>query len=253
MTSAPRRAASSASAKPMRPEERLPTKRTASIGSRVPPAVDEHAAAPSRPGDRRRRRERGLDRGEQRGRLGQPPDPPLPRRAERARARLQDDRAAARAAWPGWPASRGARTSRRSSPARRAAGAGRRAPRRRAGCRPGRRRAWRACWPTRARPGRRRRSRRAARCESGACAGAVVAREGAAQGVGLPLGDEDRGAGDGGEGRRADEARRGLGLDHPDGVAGLGGQARELERLVGRDPARDAEQEPAPAGGPAAG
>ena len=39
VTSAPRAAASSASAKPMRPELRLPTKRTESIGSRVPPAV----------------------------------------------------------------------------------------------------------------------------------------------------------------------------------------------------------------------
>ena len=35
VTSAPRAAASSASAKPMRPELRLPTKRTESIGSRV--------------------------------------------------------------------------------------------------------------------------------------------------------------------------------------------------------------------------
>ena len=39
VTRAPRRAASSASANPIRPEDRLPTKRTASIGSRVPPAV----------------------------------------------------------------------------------------------------------------------------------------------------------------------------------------------------------------------
>ena len=39
VTSAPRRAASSAIANPMRPEDRLPTKRTESIGSRVPPAV----------------------------------------------------------------------------------------------------------------------------------------------------------------------------------------------------------------------
>ena len=38
-TSAPRRRASSASATPMRPDERLPTKRTASTASRVPPAV----------------------------------------------------------------------------------------------------------------------------------------------------------------------------------------------------------------------
>ncbi len=39
VTLAPRRWASSASASPIRPDERLPTKRTASIGSRVPPAV----------------------------------------------------------------------------------------------------------------------------------------------------------------------------------------------------------------------
>ena len=39
VTSAPRRRASSASATPMRPEDRLPTKRTASSGSRVPPAL----------------------------------------------------------------------------------------------------------------------------------------------------------------------------------------------------------------------
>ncbi len=39
VTAAPRARATSASAKPMRPEELLPTKRTLSIGSRVPPAV----------------------------------------------------------------------------------------------------------------------------------------------------------------------------------------------------------------------
>ena len=39
VTSAPRRAACSASAKPMRPLDRLPMKRTESIGSRVPPAL----------------------------------------------------------------------------------------------------------------------------------------------------------------------------------------------------------------------
>ena len=38
VTSAPRRAARSARASPIRPEERLPMKRTGSIGSRVPPA-----------------------------------------------------------------------------------------------------------------------------------------------------------------------------------------------------------------------
>jgi hypothetical protein len=39
VTLAPRRAASAASARPIRPEERFPMKRTLSIGSRVPPAV----------------------------------------------------------------------------------------------------------------------------------------------------------------------------------------------------------------------
>ncbi len=39
VTAAPREAASSAMALPIFPEERLPTKRTGSIGSRVPPAV----------------------------------------------------------------------------------------------------------------------------------------------------------------------------------------------------------------------
>ena len=39
VTSAPRRAAAAARARPMRPLERLPMKRTGSIGSRVPPAV----------------------------------------------------------------------------------------------------------------------------------------------------------------------------------------------------------------------
>ena len=48
VTVAPRRRASSASAKPIRPDERLPTKRTASIGSRVPPAVTS-TCAPSMP------------------------------------------------------------------------------------------------------------------------------------------------------------------------------------------------------------
>ena len=45
VTSAPRRRASAASATPMRPEERLPRKRTASSGSRVPPAADEDVRA----------------------------------------------------------------------------------------------------------------------------------------------------------------------------------------------------------------
>ena len=66
------RAACSASAKPIRPDERLPTKRTASIGSRVPPAVTSTR--------------RPTSSGERRGR-GRPASAPRsPRAARRARA-----------------------------------------------------------------------------------------------------------------------------------------------------------------------
>src|SRR3954451_18618896 len=87
VTSAPRRAASAARATPIRPDERLPRKRTASSGSRVPPAGastrrpapappprgDDHA--PPRP--RAHRPERRLAGGEDRGGFGEPPDSPL--------------------------------------------------------------------------------------------------------------------------------------------------------------------------------
>ena len=49
-TSAPRRRASSASATPIRPDERLPTKRTLSSGSRVPPAVTSTRRPARQPG-----------------------------------------------------------------------------------------------------------------------------------------------------------------------------------------------------------
>ena len=55
VTLAPRRWASSASASPMRPDERLPTKRTESIGSRVPPAVTSTCAPSSSPPTLQRR------------------------------------------------------------------------------------------------------------------------------------------------------------------------------------------------------
>ena len=75
----------------MRPDERLPTKRTASIGSRVPPAVTS-TRRPSRSFGAAA--SAGLDRGEDLRRLGQPADAPLPGRAERAGAGLEHDRAA---------------------------------------------------------------------------------------------------------------------------------------------------------------
>ena len=87
----------------MRPDERLPTKRTASIGSRVPPAV----TSTSQPVELAARRVSArLDGGEQLGRLGQAADPELAQRAERAgaRARARSPRARAGVARLAWVA-----------------------------------------------------------------------------------------------------------------------------------------------------
>ena len=73
--------------------------------------------------------------------------------------------------------------------------------------------------------------------------GQRVAGEDAAQRVRLPFGDEHGRAGDAGEGGLADEARGRLGLDHAHAVAGLRGQPRELQRLVGRDAAAHTEKD----------
>ena len=93
---APRRAASAASAKPIRPLERLPTKRTASSGSRVPPAVTSTRMPSSG---------RGAPvpatisiASQDRGRLGEAADPPLAARGERPGAGLDHVHAARRAA-----------------------------------------------------------------------------------------------------------------------------------------------------------
>src|SRR5204863_9938240 len=72
----------------------------------------------------------------------------------------------------------------------------------------------------------------------------LVAGERAAKRVLLPLRDQRRRTGDAGERRGADEADGRLRLDYADRVAGLDGQPRELERFIGGDTARDAEQDP---------
>ena len=188
------------------------------------------------------RGERGLDRGEQRGRLGQPADPPLARRAERAGAGLEHGRAAC--------AQRGEVRLRRGMLVHRVVHRRReheRAPARERG------RAEQvvglAGGELRERVGRggrdgehvgglgepQVRERRVSRRR--------VAGERAAQRVGLPLGDQHGGAGDRGERRRADEARGRLGLDHAHAVTGLRRQSRQLERLVGRDPTGDAKED----------
>ena len=92
VTSAPRRRASSASATPMRPDERLPMKRTASSGSRVPPAVTSTRLPAQRPAPRRRELARSARRSP-RARPSAPrrarprPARPPPGRRTRRRAR----------------------------------------------------------------------------------------------------------------------------------------------------------------------
>ena len=129
VTSAPRRAASSASARPIRPDERLPT-----IAHRVDRLAraaggHEHAQAVERTRRVNSTRSAALDRGQDLGRVGQPPHAPLALRGEPAGPRLHDPRRRASAASRGWPAWPGARTCGCSSPA--PAPAARRRPARR--------------------------------------------------------------------------------------------------------------------------
>ena len=89
ITSAPRRRASSASATPMRPDERLPTKRTLSSGSRVPPAV---TSTRGRRASRARAAARRARRSPRAPRAARPPTRPRParlRRGRRARRRAR--------------------------------------------------------------------------------------------------------------------------------------------------------------------
>ena len=110
----------------MRPEELLPTKRTLSIGSRVPPAVtstfrprrpERRGGACARAGRRAPARTRRAARG-----LGQAPDALLALRRQPPDVGLDDRSRRARAACAGSPAWRGARTCGCSSPARAPAG-----------------------------------------------------------------------------------------------------------------------------------
>ncbi len=105
-----------ASARPMRPEELLPTNRTLSIGSRVPPAVTS-TLSPRQRARRRARRRRSrrrwrarrqlapasasdrLARAKQRGGLGQTTHAVLAGRRQAACARLHDRHAALARTW----------------------------------------------------------------------------------------------------------------------------------------------------------
>ena len=116
-TRAPRAAATAARAKPCRPDERLPRKRTGSSGSRVPPARDDHVRPARSRGSASARCSSSSASAGDLLRLGQPAlagvgtgQPPV--------AGLEHDDAARRAASPRWPARwPGAPTSRCASPA----------------------------------------------------------------------------------------------------------------------------------------
>ena len=158
VTSAPRRAARSARAKPIRPLERLPMKRTESIGSRVPPARDQHSQAVPRPARRRGAAPRPRRAGAQA--TGSLPTPYSPREASApSSGSITADAALAQ----GRQVRLRRRVAvhpvvhRRGDSARRGAGEERGGEHRVGDAR---RRAWRSCWPRPARPGRRRRWRR---------------------------------------------------------------------------------------------
>ncbi len=254
VTSAPRSAAAAARAMPIRPLERLPMKRTGSIGSRVPPAVTR-TRSPSQ--GRSPAGSDGLDPGQQQLGVGQAAAAELAARGELALLGLDHlDAALAQRRQVGLGRRVGvhAVVHRRCHQARRRAGEEGGGQHRVGGAGwP----AWRSCWPRRARPGRRRSGRPARGGRSGRGAACVLAGEGAAHRVALELGDQDRGADDPLEGGGADEAGRGLGHQHPHAVPGERRQARQLERLVGGDAAADAKKESghasAPRGRPACG
>ena len=236
-------AASSASAKPIRPDERLPTKRTLSIGSRVPPAVTSTLQPVQR------RRPAGERASTAASSSAGSASRPMPVLAVRARARPCPGRCTVDAA----------RAQQRE------VGLGRRVlvhavvHRRRDEHRAARRRARRVVSRLSARPWAslaivfavagaiRKTSARStsARWLIGACVGRRLAGVGAARRVGLELARRSTGApviaaNDAAPTKRW-LARR---LDHAHGVAGLDRQPRELERLVGRDPAADSEEQP---------
>ena len=139
-TLAPRRAASSASAAPIRPELRLPRKRTGSSGSRVPPAVTRIAAAVERA---RTRAAPPITAAIAAGSLIRP----MPALALGERALLgPDEHEPALAQRRDVRAGRRVRpTSARSSPARRRSDTTPRARSASRRCRRGRARAWPAC------------------------------------------------------------------------------------------------------------
>ena len=209
----------------MRPDERLPRKRTGSSGSRVPPAVTSTRAAGQRPAAGSQQR---LDRGgDGLGRLASRPIADLAL-GELALLRADEHRAARAQRARRWPASRGAPTCARSSPARPPAGPPRRARSASARCRPGPRASFASVLAEHGATTHHARRARGVEVR-------VDRPPGTARSV--STGRRERPA----TARRADEA---LGVGrrrHLDAAAAAAQQPHELARPVGGDAARDAD------------
>ena len=241
VTSAPRRAASAANARPIRPDERLPTKRTESIGSRVPPAVTS---------TRRPSRDRGVKppssaasiAASSSGRLREAADPPLPVRGQPPLAGVDDPGAA--------PAQRLQVLARRRMLVHVVVHGRGDHERRSAGERGAREQ---VVGESVRELGDRVR-RRGSHAEHVAAANQLEVRdrvalrhglpgEGAAGGVGLELVGQRGRPCDPFEGRSSHEPEARRRLNHTHRVTGAGGQAHQLHGLVRGDPAGDSEQD----------
>ena len=239
VTLAPRRCASSASANPMRPRRAVADE--ADGVDRLARAArgDEHVRAIE---FARRRGARS------RSRPAAPAAPAAgrfrtPRATPAGPSRVAEPSRRARAASRGWPAWPDARTSRCSWPERRSSVAGTRAPPRSAGCRRGRARAWPASARTPARRCRRRRGRpaRGARAARARAAGrpGTTPRSGSGSHSVTSTGAPVMPANVAGPTKRVAASVWTTRTLWP----GLQREPRELDRLIGRDPAAHTEED----------
>ena len=222
VTLAPRRWASSASANPMRPEERLPTKRTESIGSRVPPAVTStFSAVAVRAADRAAAPSTAASSSGGSGSRPTPNSPGEPSEPVPGSSTVTPRaRSVARLAWVAGCSYIALFMAGATISGRRHASAA--AVSRLSACPCA---SLASVWAVAGAIRYTSACSTSARCESGACSGSGSPGNDAAQRVRLPLGDEHGRAGDPGERGLPDEARGRLGLHHAHAVARLQSRA----------------------------
>ena len=230
-------AAAAARAMPIRPLERLPMKRTGSIGSRVPPAV----TSTRRPSQGRSPAGRAASTlASSSSGSGRRPRPNSPREASLpSSGSITSTPALAQGLEVGLGGGVGvhAVVHRRGDAA---AARCRRGRRWSASSRRRRPPAWRSCWPRPARPGRRRSDRRARGGRSGR--GRPASSPGKAPRSGSRSNSEMRTGAPTMPSKEAAPTKRvaRLGHQHPHAVAGQRRQPGQLEGLVSGDPAADA-------------